>query len=410
MVFKCQEDSYLTEFTSVVKSCTKSAQQIVENGKKIKYDGYDVILDDTILFPEGGGQPCDFGFVNDIKVLQVTRRKDAAVHFTLEPLTGGDTVQQKIDWDRRFDHMQQHSGQHLLSAILEREHKIDTTSWWLGEEESHVELNCTKLPLDLIKKVEERCNDLIRSAIPVSVKVCNKGDPGLDEAHTRGLPEDHVGSIRIISIAGVDENLCCGTHVSNLSHLQAIKLIRAEPGKKNKINLRFLVGKRVMTNFQKCLDREQALTGLLKNDSSKHAELVEKLQKSLKVSNKNLSNVLSDIATLETNLVRAAEPIPPYAYFHKKEGDQDYIKAICRNLEGFNILVFVSVGDGKQGGNILLVGDEAHVGKLGPQIVRMLDGKGVGKGSRYQAKVNDLTDIGKCHQLIKDYFSHSNGV
>lgn len=74
-----------------------------------------------------------------------------------------------------------YKGQHLLSAILEREHKIDTTSWWLGEEESYVELNCTKLPLNLIKQVEERCNDLIRSAIPVSVKVCNRGDPDLDE-------------------------------------------------------------------------------------------------------------------------------------------------------------------------------------------------------------------------------------
>lgn len=95
--------------------------------------------------------------------------------------------------------------------------------------------------------------------------------------------------------------------------------------------------------------------------------MVEKLQKSLKVSNKNLSNVLTDIATLETNLIKAAEPIPLYACFHKKEGDQDYIKTICRNLEGFNILVFVSVGDGKQGGNILLVGDEAHIEKLGPQ-------------------------------------------
>lgn len=95
--------------------------------------------------------------------------------------------------------------------------------------------------------------------------------------------------------------------------------------------------------------------------------MVEKLQKSLKVSNKNVANLLSEVATIETDAIKNTTPIPPYAVFHKKEGDFDYIKAVTRNLEGMNIFIFVSVGDGKQGGNILLLGEENAVAKLGPQ-------------------------------------------
>lgn len=78
----------------------------------------------------------------------------------------------------------------MLSAILEREYKIDTTSWWLGEEESYVELSCTKLSVETITEVEERCNKLIRDAIPVTVKVCEKGDPNLDAVSKLNFPNE----------------------------------------------------------------------------------------------------------------------------------------------------------------------------------------------------------------------------
>lgn len=94
-------------------------------------------------------QPCDYGHLNDQKVSNVIRRGDKAVHYTTNPLTVGENVQQTIDWERRFDHMQQHSGQHLLSAVLERDFSYTTVSWWLGEEVSYVELgtyfHCTNL-------------------------------------------------------------------------------------------------------------------------------------------------------------------------------------------------------------------------------------------------------------------------
>lgn len=85
-------------------------------------------------------QPSDYGYLNNKRVYHVRRKADIAIHFLTEPLGVGETVVQTIDWERRFDHMQHHSGQHLISAIIEREFKYTTVSWWLGEEVSYIEL------------------------------------------------------------------------------------------------------------------------------------------------------------------------------------------------------------------------------------------------------------------------------
>ena len=128
MVFKCQEDSFLKEFTTNVSKIEKCDK------------GYNVILEDTILFPEGGGQSTDWGYLNERLVKNVSRRGAEALHFVEAeendaPFNVGDEVRQKVDWERRWDHMQQHSGQHLITAIFDKELGYGTKSWWLGSED-----------------------------------------------------------------------------------------------------------------------------------------------------------------------------------------------------------------------------------------------------------------------------------
>ncbi|CAH2090779.1 unnamed protein product [Euphydryas editha] len=408
MVFKCQEDSFLTEFTSKVIQCEETKEPIIEYGKVLKFEGYQVILENTILFPAGGGQPHDVGWLNDKEVVQVLRKGDQALHFTKEPIEAGTDVVQKIDWSRRFDHMQQHSGQHLLSAILEKDHNLPTTSWWLGAEESFIEINSTSISDNILQIVEDTCNKLIQLAIPVTVKFLKANDPDLNEAHTRGLPKDCMDTIRVICIGDIDENMCCGTHVSNLSQLQIIKLLGVEPGKKGKTNLRFLVGNRVTKAFQKMLDREKALTGLLKNEPSKHEELVTKLQKNLKVTNKNLQNVLSELAQYEIEKIKNTQPKPKYVFLFKKEANPDFNRAICKGLENEGMFVFVASEDPDKPkeGQIIIQGEESDFKALGQQITDILKGKGAFKNGKFQGKVGDLGGINKCKKLVEDYFNN----
>lgn len=163
--------------------------------------------------------------------------------------------------------MQQHSGQHLITAIFERDFGYDTKCWWLGTETSFIELDAKNLTQDDLNSVEKTVNQLIADAAGVSVKVYEKDDPALSSGDvtraTRGLPEDHVGSIRVVTIEGVESNMCCGTHVNNLSQLQCIKILNIEKSK-GKLLLHFLVGNRVLKKLQACFNRELEFTTVLK--------------------------------------------------------------------------------------------------------------------------------------------------
>uniref|UniRef100_A0A1B0GL07 Threonyl/alanyl tRNA synthetase SAD domain-containing protein n=1 Tax=Lutzomyia longipalpis TaxID=7200 RepID=A0A1B0GL07_LUTLO len=171
MVFKCQEDSFLREFTSRVLSCEEA--ELPGAGKDAPLKGYNVVCEDTIIFPEGGGQPCDIGYLGGKRVHNVVRKGDIAVHFveSAEPLCPGEEVRQLIDWERRKDHMQQHSGQHLVTALFEREYNLETKAWWLGSETCYIELGAKDVAQEQLDRIERMCNDLIAEGKKVSVSV-----------------------------------------------------------------------------------------------------------------------------------------------------------------------------------------------------------------------------------------------
>ncbi|KAM7381888.1 hypothetical protein PAMA_012646 [Pampus argenteus] len=283
MAFQCQRDCYLKEFVTSVVSCCPAELKREINGKKETLKGFNVKLQDTILFPEGGGQPDDHGLIGDVPVLRVTRQGPDAVHFVGSPLEAGQEVTVKVEWGRRFDHMQQHSGQHLISALADTMFGYKTTSWELGRQRSVIELDTPSMKPTQLQALEEAINEKIRACVPVTVQLLSIDDPAVEKVRSRGLPEDHAGPIRIIDIEGIDENMCCGTHVSNLSHLQVIKLLGTDKGKKNKTNLIFLAGNRVLKYAEKSFSTERSLVSLLKTGADEHVEAVDKLQKSVKL-------------------------------------------------------------------------------------------------------------------------------
>ncbi|XP_026480517.1 alanyl-tRNA editing protein Aarsd1-B isoform X1 [Ctenocephalides felis] len=408
MVFKCQEDSFLQEFTSKVLSCEKSVATLVIDGNKQKIEGYDVIMEDTILFPEGGGQPYDTGFINDAEVLQVLRKGSKAIHFVKTPVEVNSNALQKINWERRLDHMQQHSGQHLLSAVLESKFGYSTLAWWLGENVAYIELDTKQVTEDQKNEVEAILNKYIRENLPVKVLVYEKDDPRINDATRNGktLPADHEGAVRLIEIAGVDLNPCCGTHVSALGQLQAIKLLGAEKGKQGRVNLNFLVGGRVLKYLQNCLERENSMTEILKGGPRSHPDLAQKLLTSQKTASKNLNACLKYIAKLEAEKLLAATPRPKYYSLHNSEAADfpDFMNCFIKEVNSTDILLLLTVGCDKGAGNMVLFGPEELVMELGPKICELLNGKGAGKGNKYQAKVNNLKNRQTCLNLIASKF------
>ncbi|KAM7371000.1 hypothetical protein PAMP_010506 [Pampus punctatissimus] len=396
----------LSDFVTSVVSCCPAELKREINGKKETVKGFNVKLQDTILFPEGGGQPDDHGLIGDVPVLRVTRQGPDAVHFVGSPLEAGQEVTVKVDWERRFDHMQQHSGQHLITALADTMFGFKTTSWELGRQRSVIELDtpCTK-PTQL-QALEEAINEKIRARVPVTVQLLSIDDPAVEKVRSRGLPEDHAGPIRIIDIEGIDANMCCGTHVSNLSHLQVIKLLGTDKGKKNKTNLIFLAGNRVLRYAEKSFSTERSLVSLLKTGPDEHVEAVDKLQKSVKVLQKTNLSLLRDMAVLIAQNFKNDSQRGNFFSLHKKEGDNEFMNIIANEINTEETLVFLTVGEEKGPGLFLLAGPSQQVTEMGPRLLELLQGKGAGKNGRFQGKANNMARRGEVEALLQQLCKH----
>uniref|UniRef100_H2Y6A8 Alanyl-transfer RNA synthetases family profile domain-containing protein n=1 Tax=Ciona savignyi TaxID=51511 RepID=H2Y6A8_CIOSA len=405
MVFKCQSDSYLKRFESKVVSCVEAEWKIEnEGGKLVKTKGYEVELEDTILFPEGGGQPHDRGSINDVPVKKVIQKGGKALHFLDSAVEVGYTVSMDVEWTRRFDHMQQHSAQHLVTAIADTLYGFKTTSWDLGRTTSFIELDTPALTSEQLLNIENSANKSIREGVEVVVHVTQVGSPMLQSVRARGLPEDHTGDVRIIEMKGIDANMCCGTHVSNLSHLQCIKLLMSEKGKKGKTNLYFLAGNRVLGYTEKCHASERELTKHLKCGPDQHVEAVERTMKQLKVAQKNCTTLLRDVAMLETQQfnVKFKSGSTKLMEMHKKEGNVEFMNIISNGLDE-QAFRFLSVGEEKGEGMILIAGPGSFVEECGPKLMEILAAKGHAKNGKIQGKAQKLQNREKALLIVRDY-------
>lgn len=406
-MFFCQRNSYAKELETRVVSCVASTRRLPN---KQDVHGFEVVFEDTVFFAEGGGQNTDRGEVEGRSVLEVTRKGSTALHFLDGPLEVGASVHQSLDWQRRFDNMQQHTGQHLVSAILERQHSTPTLSWWMAESSpskvgvSYIEVD-KPVSVEVFQATESSCNAAVRDALPVTVNVYQKGDPELDQAHTRGLPLDHTGPVRLIRIDGLDENLCCGTHVGNLAQLQAVKLLYTE-SKKGRHYVYFLVGSRVLQYIGQAAERERAFTRLLRNGPEDHLDLVDKIQRSLKVAQKTTSGLFKELAVLEAQRLKNVSPQPAFGLFYRPDGDADYTAALVRELEegGPHLRVILTGEERTAPGQLVVLGhhqQDALVAAVGKELCSLLDGKGGGKGSRFNAKINSFKKIDQVEGLLQ---------
>ncbi|XP_014814547.1 PREDICTED: alanyl-tRNA editing protein Aarsd1-like [Calidris pugnax] len=297
-------------------------------------------------------------------------------------------------------------GQHLITAIADQMFGFKTTSWELGRQRSFIELDTPSMTAEQVEALERSVNEKIRERVPVRVRELAVDDPEIETVRSRGLPDDHAGPVRVVDIEGIDSNMCCGTHVSNLSDLQVIKLLGTEKGKKNKTNLVFLAGNRVLKSIEQSHSTEKALTSLLKNGPGEHVEAVKRLQSSVKLLQKNNLNLLRDLAVLIARDFKS-KPVPSQLFvLHRKEGDSEFMNIIANEIGTEETLLFLTVGDEKEAGLFLLAGPVEAVENLGPRVAELLGGKGAGKRGRFQGKATKMSRRGEVQALLQEFLSH----
>ncbi len=210
------DDAYLTEFSARI------VQRLTVGGQPA------VVLDRTAFYPTGGGQPHDTGVIGGATVLDVfTREEDATVVHVLAEEIGEDVVACRLDWARRFDHMQHHTGQHILTRAFEQVAAAHTVGFHLSDESVTIDLDAPAIPPTLAEQAEDLANRIVWEDRPVVVRLVPR-----DEAagvRMRLMP-DHLltPGLRVVDIAGFDQTACGGTHVARTGEIGIIKVLRLE--------------------------------------------------------------------------------------------------------------------------------------------------------------------------------------
>ncbi len=202
------KDSYIKEFTAIVLSC-----KIIENG-------YCVLLDKTAFFPESGGQCSDVGFVGEAKVIYVFEKEGEIYHITDTPLNVGSYYCCKLNFDRRFRNMQNHSGEHIISGVIHNHFGYDNVGFHLGVENVTADFN-GKLTKDEILLIESEANNVVFSNLNIKAYFLNKTEAENIDYRSKS---EICGELRIVEIENIDYCACCAPHVNKTGEIGLIKI------------------------------------------------------------------------------------------------------------------------------------------------------------------------------------------
>jgi alanyl-tRNA synthetase len=285
--------------------------------------GVELFLDATIFYPEGGGQPCDLGSIAGVPLLEVKEEGDRVLHRLAQKpsVQPGDLVPLVLEAGRRRDHCQQHSGQHLLSAILERDYGIHTIGFHLGREACTIDVTAQSLDDARRLAIEAVAEDFIRNDRPFVVHECPPEDPGSFPIRKK-LPEG-AASIRIVEIDGYDWVACCGTHVRSAGELRAFRILGSERYKGN-IRISFVSGDRAVAALAAGQEAAGKAAAILGTSISGLAEKAGLAVARLQALGQERDALVRERAILDVERAMASETVlPPVLRFSFEDRDAD---------------------------------------------------------------------------------------
>jgi misacylated tRNA(Ala) deacylase len=350
-----------------------------------------VVLTDTILYPEGGGQPSDRGRIAGVPVEDVRTVQGEIRHY-LARLPPAGRVQVELDWTRRFDHMQQHSGQHLLTAVAQERFDWPTTAFHLGAQLADIELDAPIITSGQLVELEDAVAAEIRAARPVTARRVSLEAYATLPVRTRGLPEGHTGDIRLVEIAGVDLNTCGGTHVHSTAEIEAIKLLGTE-AMRGGTRLFYVAGVRLRRLLAAHHDRTTRMRQLVGTSDDDLVAAVAGRLEQLKEAQRAIRSLEEELG-VEAARALAASP-ERVASAHWDSHDLPFLQRVAKELARLrpDRLVLLTAGDGEQGAFLLCAGESVTIDlpAAGRKVAEILSGRGGGAGRIFQGKAAALS-------------------
>jgi len=278
-------DSYVREFRG----------RVIDSA----HAGTRVYLDRTAFYPTSGGQPFDVGTLGGVAVLDVVDEEERIAHVLASPL-GVVEVDGSVDWARRYDHMQQHTGQHLLSAVLIELFDITTVSFHMGAVTSTIDIATPALDAKKIERVEARCAEMVAEARPVSITYeDSSADLGLRKASAR------AGTLRIVSIDRLDRSACGGTHVRTTAEIGALLIRKLEKIRGN-VRIEFVCGQRAIQHARQDFQTLSEISRLVSVPFEETPALVAAQVDKAKTLEKSCQRLAAELAQREGRELYAA--------------------------------------------------------------------------------------------------------
>lgn len=360
-------DPYVVEFDA----------EVVE--ERVTEDGPAVVLAKTHFYPESGGQPCDLGTIHDIPVVKVAELPDETILHFVERFPKERQVLCRIDAERRRDHMQQHSGQHILSAAFVREASAATTSFHLGSSISTIDLDVSPLSPDQVLASERAANEVVRRALPIRTEYVEGA------AAARGLRKSppSVGSLRIVDVEGFDRQACCGTHPRSSSEVGPI-VVRGFGRFKGGTRVEFLCGERALRDYRATVGRVRALATVLSSSESDLVSTATRLQEDRKAMGKELERKSTELLlTRVESWMAEAEPMPGATLLVKvlEAIPPAQLRSAATALTGRERRIVLLGSTDEQAAHLVFARSEdvdTHMGKLLAMSLGAVDGRGGG--------------------------------
>lgn len=347
-----------------------------------------VVLDQTAFYPTSGGQPHDQGTLNDISVEDVFETEDGEVVHVLAGAPAGERVQGRVDWPRRFDHMQQHTGQHLLSAAFVRLFKLPTASFHLGREVCTIDLETLSLGHRQLQAAEELANQVIFEDRPVHIRFA--AADAVPQEGLRRAPTQRE-EVRLVEIEDFDHCPCGGTHVARTGQI-GLLLARGLEKIKHQVRVEFVCGGRALVAARADHEHLSEAARLLTTGPAELPNVLRKQAEERRAAEKERTRLLERLAEHEARaLLDEAERIGERRLLVKvfAEADANYLRLLAARLvqePGVQIL-FASRSDPPALVFAQSPGLPADMNALLRAAVQKLGGKGGGSHDFAQGSV-----------------------
>ena len=360
------EDCHLTQFSAKVTGCEKSEK------------GYLVTLDATAFYPEGGGQACDIGVLGGVNVLDVREKEGEILHLCDGELTVGETVEGTIDWARRFDLMQQHTGEHILSGLINEKFGYHNTGFHVGADVMEVDFDGPISAEDLAE-LERKANEAVWANKSVKCWIPSPDElPNVTYRTKRALP----WPVRIVQVGDVDSCACCGIHVANTGEVGLIKILSCV-SLRGGVRLEMVCGGRAYRYMTAIFDQNRQVSQTFSAKILETGDAAKKMQEALAKEKSRAAElqkqIFSSIAAHyagQENVLHFEEGLDP-------AGVRDLADRISREISGFAAVFSPNAA----GFSYCLATQSGDLRTLGKDMTTALNGRGGGKPNFQQGNL-----------------------